>query len=71
MPVKNAQGRVIGVSQLVNKQDGTSFNKNDENFFEVSSKWFPLLIFCAIDFRLRLIYHISMQYRHERYAKYF
>ena len=60
MPVKNAQGRVIGVSQLVNKQDGTSFNKNDENFFEVSSKWFPLLnLFHAFDFRLRLLYSIS------------
>ena len=35
MPIKNAQGNVIGVSQLVNKLDGTPFNKNDENLFEV------------------------------------
>lgn len=35
MPVKNTQGVVIGVVQLVNKLDGTAFNKNDENFFEV------------------------------------
>ena len=36
MPIRNAQGRVIGVSQLVNKKDRTPFNKNDENLFEVS-----------------------------------
>lgn len=35
MPIKNAQGRVIGVAQLINKLDGTSFNKNDQNLFEV------------------------------------
>ena len=36
MPIKNASGKVIGVSQLVNKLDGTTFTKNDENLFEVS-----------------------------------
>lgn len=35
MPIKNAQGRVIGVAQLINKLDGSSFNKNDQNLFEV------------------------------------
>ena len=35
MPIKNATGSVIGVAQLVNKLDGTQFNKNDENLFEV------------------------------------
>ncbi len=35
MPIKNALGKVIGVSQLVNKLDHTTFNKNDENLFEV------------------------------------
>ena len=35
MPIKNAEGRVIGVSQLINKKDGTPFTKNDENLFEV------------------------------------
>lgn len=35
IPIKNAQGKVIGVSQLVNKIDGSTFNKNDENLFEV------------------------------------
>lgn len=35
MPIKNAGSNVIGVAQLVNKLDGTAFNKNDENLFEV------------------------------------
>lgn len=43
MPIKNAQGKVIGVSQLINKQDGTPFNKNDENFFEVRIDSSPLI----------------------------
>ncbi|XP_074647468.1 dual 3',5'-cyclic-AMP and -GMP phosphodiesterase 11-like [Tubulanus polymorphus] len=42
MPIKNASGQVIGVSQLVNKLDGTSFNKNDQNLFEAFS------IFCGL-----------------------
>ena len=37
MPIKNSQGQVIGVSQFVNKLDGTPFDKNDENLFEVIS----------------------------------
>ena len=36
MPIKNAEGRVMGVSQLINKKDGTAFTKNDENLFEVN-----------------------------------
>lgn len=36
MPIKNSNNRVIGVAQLTNKLDGTIFNKNDENLFEVS-----------------------------------
>lgn len=44
MPIKNACGQVIGVSQLVNKLDQTPFNKNDENLFEVRS------IICDYDF---------------------
>lgn len=35
MPIKNAHGKVIGVTQLINKLDGSIFNKNDENLFEV------------------------------------
>lgn len=38
MPIKNAQGKVIGVTQLINKLDGSIFNKNDENLFEVLIK---------------------------------
>ena len=36
MPIQNACGQTIGVSQLINKLDRTPFNKNDENIFEVS-----------------------------------
>lgn len=36
MPIRNASGRIIGVSQLVNKIKGGHFTKNDENLFEVS-----------------------------------
>lgn len=38
MPIRNASGRIIGVSQLVNKIQGGHFTKNDENLFEVSFK---------------------------------
>ncbi|XP_053393300.1 dual 3',5'-cyclic-AMP and -GMP phosphodiesterase 11-like isoform X3 [Mercenaria mercenaria] len=42
MPIKNAEGRVMGVSQLINKKDGTPFTKNDENLFEAFA------IFCGM-----------------------
>lgn len=35
MPIKNASGRIIGVSQLINKMNGSPFTRNDENLFEV------------------------------------
>ena len=35
MPIKDASGAIVGVSLLVNKHDGTPFNKNDEDMFEV------------------------------------
>lgn len=38
MPIKNASGAIEGVSLLVNKLDGSPFNKNDEDMFEVSPK---------------------------------
>ncbi|RWS26377.1 dual 3':5'-cyclic-AMP and -GMP phosphodiesterase 11-like protein, partial [Leptotrombidium deliense] len=34
MPIRNANRKIIGVSQLVNKQKGVPFNRNDENLFE-------------------------------------
>ena len=34
MPIRNATRKIIGVAQLVNKLNGRSFNKNDENLFE-------------------------------------
>lgn len=37
MPIKNANGRIIGVSQLVNKMSDLPFTRNDENLFEVRS----------------------------------
>lgn len=36
MPIKNASGAIEGVSLLINKLDGSPFNKNDEDMFEVS-----------------------------------
>ena len=46
MPIKNVAGKVIGVIQLVNKMDNTTFNKNDENLFEVRSlqRWTAFLL---------------------------
>lgn len=35
MPIRNAEHKIIGVSQLINKLNGRPFNKNDENLFEV------------------------------------
>ena len=35
MPIKNSCGKIIGVSQLVNKLNGNPFTTNDENLFEV------------------------------------
>ena len=34
----------LGVVQLLNKLDGTSFNKNDENLFEVFSYFFATFL---------------------------
>ncbi|CAD5116850.1 DgyrCDS5694 [Dimorphilus gyrociliatus] len=42
IPIKNAQDQVIGISQMVNKLDGTAFNKNDENLMEAFA------IFCGM-----------------------
>ncbi|KAK0046157.1 dual 3 5-cyclic-AMP and -GMP phosphodiesterase 11-like isoform X1, partial [Biomphalaria pfeifferi] len=42
MPIKDVKGKVIGVIQLVNKQDGTLFNKNDENLIQAFA------IFCGM-----------------------
>ncbi|XP_014360109.2 dual 3',5'-cyclic-AMP and -GMP phosphodiesterase 11 isoform X3 [Papilio machaon] len=42
MAIKNSEGRIIGVIQLVNKFDGLLFTKNDENFVEAFA------IFCGM-----------------------
>ncbi|CAG7733848.1 unnamed protein product [Allacma fusca] len=42
MPIKNANGQIIGVIQLINKLDGLPFSQSDENFVEAFS------IFCGM-----------------------
>ncbi|XP_071952121.1 dual 3',5'-cyclic-AMP and -GMP phosphodiesterase 11-like isoform X2 [Antedon mediterranea] len=42
MPIRNANGTIVGVSLLVNKIDGVAFNKNDEEMFEAFA------IFCGL-----------------------
>lgn len=50
MPIKDGHGRIIGVSQLINKKDGRVFNKNDENLFEAFA------IFCGLGIHNTLMY---------------
>ncbi|GIY12285.1 dual 3',5'-cyclic-AMP and -GMP phosphodiesterase 11 [Caerostris extrusa] len=42
MPVRNASKNIVGVSQIINKLNGISFTKNDENIFEIFT------IFCGL-----------------------
>lgn len=42
MPIKSADGRILGVSQLINKSNGTAFNQNDQHLFEAFA------IFCGM-----------------------
>jgi sigma-B regulation protein RsbU (phosphoserine phosphatase) len=37
MPMRNKDGKIIGVLQLLNKADGALFNKDDENFIDALS----------------------------------
>ncbi|XP_071105991.1 dual 3',5'-cyclic-AMP and -GMP phosphodiesterase 11-like isoform X1 [Haliotis cracherodii] len=55
MPIKNACGKVIGVSQLINKLDQTTFNKNDENLFEAFS------IFCGMGINNTQMYETALR----------
>ncbi|XP_022315399.2 dual 3',5'-cyclic-AMP and -GMP phosphodiesterase 11-like isoform X1 [Crassostrea virginica] len=55
MPIKNAQGKVIGVTQLINKLDGSIFNKNDENLFEAFA------IFCGLGINNTQTYETLMK----------
>ncbi|XP_064603088.1 cGMP-specific 3',5'-cyclic phosphodiesterase-like isoform X2 [Liolophura sinensis] len=41
-PIFNSEKRIIGVTQLINKQNGTPFNENDVNIIEAFS------IFCGL-----------------------
>lgn len=42
MPIKNSNGQIIGVIQLINKFNDLPFTKNDENFVEAFA------IFCGM-----------------------
>nr|KAG5710172.1 hypothetical protein BaRGS_006691 [Batillaria attramentaria] len=55
MPIKNVAGKVIGVIQLVNKMDNTTFNKNDENLFEAFA------IFCGMGINNTSMYETAMK----------
>ncbi|GFR65885.1 phosphodiesterase [Elysia marginata] len=55
MPIKNVNGKVIGVSQLVNKMDGSAFNKNDENLFEAFA------IFCGMGINNTQMYETAVR----------
>ncbi|KAL8587788.1 hypothetical protein ACOMHN_021006 [Nucella lapillus] len=55
MPMKNVAGKVIGVMQLVNKMDNTTFNKNDENLFEAFA------IFCGMGINNTAMYETAMK----------
>ncbi|PFX27035.1 dual 3',5'-cyclic-AMP and -GMP phosphodiesterase 11-like isoform X1 [Stylophora pistillata] len=50
MPIKNSSEEIIGVVQLLNKLDGTAFNKNDENLFEAFA------IFCGMAIQNTVMY---------------
>jgi len=50
MPIKNGREEIIGVVQLLNKLDATSFNKNDENLFEAFA------IFCGMAIQNTVMY---------------
>ncbi|XP_048758598.2 dual 3',5'-cyclic-AMP and -GMP phosphodiesterase 11-like isoform X2 [Ostrea edulis] len=55
MPIKNAHGKVIGVTQLINKLDGSIFKKNDENLFEAFA------IFCGLGINNTQMYETVMK----------
>lgn len=48
MPIRNAERKIIGVSQLINKISGAPFNKNDEDLFEVRSAFDSSSFFCLL-----------------------
>lgn len=45
MPIRNADSKIVGVSQLINKLNCAPFNKNDEYLFEVNMINICLFIF--------------------------
>lgn len=55
MPIRNADNKIIGVSQLINKAIGMPFNKNDENLFEAFA------IFCGMGIHNTQMYEKAMK----------
>ncbi|KAK7066492.1 cGMP-specific 3',5'-cyclic phosphodiesterase [Halocaridina rubra] len=53
MPIKDSAGEVIGVAQVINKQQGQEFTVNDEKVFE------SYLQFCGIGLRNAQLYERS------------
>ncbi|XP_064091745.1 dual 3',5'-cyclic-AMP and -GMP phosphodiesterase 11-like isoform X1 [Macrobrachium nipponense] len=53
MPIKDTAGEVIGVAQVINKQQGQAFTVNDEKVFE------SYLQFCGIGLRNAQLYERS------------
>ena len=65
MPIKNAQNQVIGVCQFVNKLDGSPFNQNDENLFEVTWRVTMFFLFhkCnSYNIKIRIIFNFSYSF---------
>lgn len=52
-PIKDSEGDVIGVAQVINKANEASFNANDETVFE------KYLQFCGIGLRNAQLYERS------------
>ncbi|GIY63836.1 dual 3',5'-cyclic-AMP and -GMP phosphodiesterase 11 [Caerostris darwini] len=55
MPITNASKNIIGVSQIINKLNGTPFTKDDENIFEICT------IFCGLGIQHNQMYERSMK----------
>eukprot|EP00128_Syssomonas_multiformis_P009151 Colp12_sorted_trinity150504_noHs@18665 len=54
VPIRNVQGEIIGVSQVVNKENGDLFTKEDEENFQT------FLQFCAIAIRNAQLFDLSV-----------
>ncbi|XP_054713241.1 dual 3',5'-cyclic-AMP and -GMP phosphodiesterase 11-like isoform X2 [Uloborus diversus] len=55
MPIRNAEFKILGVSQLINKLSGVPFNKNDEHLFEAFA------IFCGMGIQNTQMYEKAIK----------